>query len=103
MMPYQIVIRRGDMLIGIDKRGSINLPAAIRKQLGLKIGTYLDLNVVEGGAIVLQPVEIFRTIRLAEEGLAKLNDARQSGTDEMPTWLVEEMKDAETDPEPESS
>jgi len=91
------------MLIVIDKRGSINLPAAIRKQLGLKNGVYLELNVADGGAIVLQPVEIFRTVRLAEEGLTKLNEARKSGTDEMPAWLAEEMKDAEADPEPEVS
>ncbi len=87
------------MLIAIDKRGSINLPAAIRKELGLANGDYLDIRVIEGGAVVLQPVEIFRTVRLAEQGLAKLNEARQSGTARMPTWLVEEMRNAEPDPE----
>jgi AbrB family looped-hinge helix DNA binding protein len=91
------------MLIAIDKRGSINLPAAIRKELGLEIGAYLDLSLADGGAVVLQPVEIFRTVRLAKQGLAKLDEARQSGTDDMPTWLAEEMKNAETDPKPEIS
>jgi AbrB family looped-hinge helix DNA binding protein len=91
------------MLIAIDKRGSINLPAAIRKELGLENGAYLDLSVAEGGALVLQPVEIFRTLRLAEQGLAKLKEARQSGTEDMPVWLAKEMKDAEADPEPEIS
>jgi AbrB family looped-hinge helix DNA binding protein len=91
------------MLIAIDKRGSINLPAAIRKELGLANGDYLDMQVIEGGAVVLQPVEIFRTIRLDKQGLVKLNEARQSGTAQMPKWLVEEMKDAEPDPEPKVS
>jgi len=91
------------MLIAIDKRGSINLPAAIRKELGLKNGAYLDLSVAEGGGVVLQPVEIFRSVRLAKQGLDKLNEARQCGKAEMPTWLTEEMKNAETDPEPEVS
>jgi AbrB family looped-hinge helix DNA binding protein len=91
------------MLIAIDKRGSINLPASIRKELGLSKGDYLAIQVIEGGTIVLQPVEFFRTVRLAEKGLAKLNEARQSGTDRMPTWLVEEMLNAEADPEPKVS
>jgi len=91
------------MLIAIDKRGSINLPAAIRKELGLKNGAYLDLSVAEGGDVVLQPVEIFRSVRLAKQGLDKLNEARQSGKAEMPAWLTEEMKNAEADPEPEVS
>lgn len=91
------------MLIAIDKRGSINLPAAIRKELGLENGAYLDLSVAEGGAVVLQPVEIVRTVRLAKQGLDKLDEARQSGTDDMPAWLAKEMKDADADPEPKIS
>ena len=91
------------MLIAIDKRGSINLPSAIRKELGLQNGSYLDLSVTDGGVVVLQPVEIFRTVRLSEQGLAKLNEARQSGTTEMPVWLKQEIKDADSDPEPEVS
>jgi len=91
------------MLIAIDKRGSINLPASIRKELGLANGAYLDIQVVEGGAVVMQPVEIFRTVRLAKQGLIKLTEARQSGAKDMPTWLSEEMNDAEADPEPKVS
>ena len=91
------------MLIAIDKRGSINLPAALRKELGLKNGAYLDMTVVEGGVVILQPVEIFRSVRLAKQGLDKLNEARQSGNADMPAWLTEEMKNAEADPEPEVS
>ena len=91
------------MLIAIDKRGSINLPASIRKELGLANGAYLDIQVVEGGAVVMQPVEIFGTVRLAEQGLTKLKEARQSGTTDMPTWLSAEMNDAEPDPEPKVS
>jgi AbrB family looped-hinge helix DNA binding protein len=92
-----------DMLIAIDKRGSINLPASIRKELGFASGAYLDVLVVEGGAVVLQPVEIFRTVRLSKQGLAKLEDSRQSGVAEMPAWLSEEMNDAEPDSEPKVS
>jgi len=91
------------MLIAIDKRGSINLPAAIRKELGLESGTYLDMTVAEGGVVVLQPVEIIRTVRLAEQGLGKLSEARQSGRTSLPDWLGKEMKDAETHSEPEIS
>ena len=91
------------MLIAIDKRGSINLPAAIRKELGLDKGTYLDVTVAEGGAIILQPVEITRTVRLSKQGLEKLDEARQSGKGHIPDWLVKEMKNVEADPEPEVS
>ncbi len=91
------------MLITIDKRGSINLPAAIRKELGLKNGAYLDLTVAEGGVVILHPVEIFRSVRLSGQGLDKLNEARQSGQADMPAWLTAEMKNAEADPEPEIS
>ena len=88
------------MLIAIDKRGSINLPAAMRRQLGLEIGSYLDLQLAEGGLVVLQPVEIVKSIRLSETGLEKLSEARKSGTTKMPTWLQRDMNDA--DPETES-
>ena len=91
------------MLIAIDKRGSINLPTSIRKELGLANGAYLDVQVVEGGAVVMQPVEIFRTVRLAKQGLTKLKEARQSGATDMPARLSEEMNNAEPDPEPKVS
>ncbi len=85
------------MLITIDKRGSINLPLAIRKELGLEQGTNLDLTVEEGGRITLHPVVIYRTVRLNDQGLAKLKAARESGTGEMPDWLHQEMNHAEAD------
>jgi AbrB family looped-hinge helix DNA binding protein len=91
------------MIIAIDKRGSINLPASIRKELGLKVGDHLNLSVEEGGAILLQPVAIYPTIRLNESGLARLKEARESGHGTMPDWFVEEMKDAEADPEQQVS
>jgi AbrB family looped-hinge helix DNA binding protein len=85
------------MIIAIDKRGSINLPAALRKELGLKNGDHLDLSVQEGGVIILQPVAIYPTVRLSEQGLAKLQEARESGLSEMPSWFEKEMEDAKTD------
>lgn len=85
------------MLIAIDKRGSINLPAAVRKKLRLEKGTYMDLSLSKGGAIVLCPVAIYPTIRLSDRGLAKLREARQSGRGKLPDWLVKEMKSAEAD------
>jgi len=87
------------MLIAIDKRGSINLPAEIRKKLGLEKGTYLDLSLSKGGAIILNPVAIYPTIRLSEEGLVKLQEGRKSGMGELPNWLVKDMKSAEPDSE----
>ncbi len=88
------------MLISIDKRGSINLPIAVRKELGLKSGTYLDLDVVEGGAILLRPVAIYPGITLNDVGAAKLRDARKGGDGTMPGWISEDMKHARTDTEP---
>jgi AbrB family looped-hinge helix DNA binding protein len=85
------------MLVSIDKRGSIVLPAGLRKELQLKTGSYLDMEVLEGGRIVLNPVSIYRTVRLNATGLEKLEEARKSGTGEFPDWMVEELKDAQTD------
>jgi AbrB family looped-hinge helix DNA binding protein len=87
------------MIIAIDKRGSINLPAALRKELGLKSGDHLDLSVAEGGTLVLQPVTIYPTVKLSNEGLAKLEEARSSGAGIMPAWFAEEMRDARADSE----
>lgn len=87
------------MIIAIDKRGSVNLPASLRKELGLKSGDHLDLSLAEGGIIVLQPVAIYPTVQLSEGGLTKLREARESGIGEMPSWFVEEMANAQTDSE----
>ena len=87
------------MLVTIDKRGSINLPANLRKELGIKNGSHLDLEVMEGGAIVLNPVVIYPAIKLNDMGLARLQEARKSGTGELPNWLVKEMKNAQIDTE----
>lgn len=87
------------MLVTIDKRGSLNLPAAIRKELGLKTGSHLELTIEPGGTICLHPVAIYRTIRLNETGLSKLQQAREGGTGKLPDWLVEDMSNAETDSE----
>ena len=85
------------MLVSIDKRGSISLPAAVRKDLNLKPGTFLELTILDGGNLALSPVAVYSTVRLSEMGLAKLVEARQSGGDQLPDWLREEMADAATD------
>jgi AbrB family looped-hinge helix DNA binding protein len=82
------------MLITIDKRGSINLPKTLRKELGIESGSYLDLKVDEGGAIVLHPVSIYPSIRLSTKGLTKLEQARKSGKGKLPEWMIKEMKSA---------
>jgi AbrB family looped-hinge helix DNA binding protein len=87
------------MLVSIDKRGSINLPAAVRKDLNLAPGTFLELSILEGGHLALSPVAVYPTVRLSEQGLAKLNEARESGTGELPEWLRTEMADAAADPD----
>jgi AbrB family looped-hinge helix DNA binding protein len=87
------------MLVTIDKRGSINLPASVRKDLGFRPGTHLDLMVESGGAITLFPVEIYRTIKLNDSGLLKLNEARASETATFPEWFHEELANAQTDTE----
>jgi AbrB family looped-hinge helix DNA binding protein len=87
------------MLITVDKRGSINLPSSLRRQLGLVAGACLDLSVTDGGAFILQPVAMYPAVHLNEQGLAKLKEARESGAAAMPAWLTEEMAHAETDPD----
>jgi AbrB family looped-hinge helix DNA binding protein len=82
------------MLITVDKRGSINLPKALRKELGIESGSYLNMEVEEGGAIVLHPVSVYPSIRLSTKGLAKLDEARRSGKGKLPEWMVKEMKSA---------
>lgn len=82
------------MLITVDKRGSINLPKALRNELGIESGSYLDLKVEEGGAIVLHPVSVYPSIRLSTKGLAKLEQARKSGKGKLPEWMVKEIKSA---------
>lgn len=85
------------MLVTIDKRGSINLPALIRKEIGIKPGSHLELSVDAGGAITLYPVEIYRTIKLNNSGLLKLKEARESGSCRFPDWFVEETINAGID------
>ena len=85
------------MLVTIDKRGSINLPATIRKETGLDIGMHLDIEVLEGGSIVLTPVAIYHTVKLNEKGLKKLTEARKSGIVKMPASLAKKIKNARTD------
>ena len=87
------------MLVSIDKRGSISLPAAVRKDLNLSPGTFLELTVLDGGNLALSPVAVYPTVRLSDNGLAKLKEARQSGIEQMPEWLRKEMTDAATDPD----
>ena len=87
------------MLITIDKRGSINIPLAVRKALGLEQGSCLDLSVDEGGRISLHPIVMYRTVRLSDLGNAKLREARTSGTGEMPDWLRREMINADNHPD----
>lgn len=85
------------MLVTIDKRGSINLPSTIRKETGLDTGMHLDIEVLEGGSIVLTPVAIYPTVKLNGKGLKKLAEARKSGTVKMPALLAKKIKNARTD------
>ena len=87
------------MLVAVDKRGSVSLPAQLRKEFGLQPGTYLDLTISGEGSIVLSPVAVYPTVRLSEAGLAKLAEARESGEGEMPDWLKRDVADAKADPE----
>lgn len=87
------------MLVAIDKYGSITLPVSLRKELRLDQESYLELSVEDGRFIMLEPVTIQRNIRLNDRGLAKLEEARKSGTGEVPEWLIGDMKNAKTDTE----
>ncbi len=87
------------MLVALDKYGNITLPGPLRKKLGLERESYLELSVEDNGLIILHPVAVQRTIRLNEKGLNKLEEARKSGTGELPEWLVEDMKNAKADTE----
>ena len=85
------------MLITIVKRGSINLPVAVRKELNLDKGAYLDLTVMKGGTLVLNPVAVYPTVQLSESGLKKIGEARKSGKGKIPNWLAKEVKRAKAD------
>ncbi|QTA93457.1 AbrB/MazE/SpoVT family DNA-binding domain-containing protein [Desulfonema magnum] len=85
------------MLISIDKYGSITLPVSLRRELRLDQESYLELSVEDGKVIVLEPVAVQRNIRLNEKGLTKLEEARKSGTGELPEWLIGDMQNAEAD------
>ena len=85
------------MLVALDKYGSLTLPGSLRQKLGLDKETYLELSVEDGGVIVLHPVTVQRTVRLNENGLQKLEEARKSGTGTLPDWLAEDMKNAEAE------
>jgi AbrB family looped-hinge helix DNA binding protein len=87
------------MIVTIDKRGSISLPASIRKNFGIKAGSHLELTVEAGGAICLYPVEFYRTIQLNDSGLSKLKEARDSETGKLPDWFEEERSNAQIDSE----
>jgi len=65
--------------------------------MGLDTGTHLDLEILEGGSIVLTPVAIYPTVKLNEKGLKKLKEARKSGTVKMPAQLAKQIRNARTD------
>jgi AbrB family looped-hinge helix DNA binding protein len=79
------------MLVQIDQRGSLTLPVKVRKLLGLEKGSNFELEIAEGGDIILHPVEIHRTVRLSTQGLNKLDKARKSGKSTLPDWLLDKM------------
>ena len=85
------------MLVSIDKRGSVSLPASIRKGFNLHPGSFLDLTIQDGGSLLLSPVAVYPTVRLSDQGLEKLDQARQSGVATLPDWLQQEMADAAAD------
>jgi AbrB family looped-hinge helix DNA binding protein len=87
------------MLVTLDKRGSISLPASVRKDLGFQPGTHLELTVAPGGAITLFPIEIYRSIKLSDAGVLKIKEARESEPATFPEWFDEELADAGTDTE----
>ena len=87
------------MLVSIDKRGSISLPAAVRKNLNLHPGSLLDLTILDGGNLEFSLVAVYPTVRLSAKGLAKLSQARQDNVEQMPDCLSKEMADAATDPD----
>jgi len=83
------------MYVILDKRGSITLPAKLRKELNLKQGVLFEVEIAEGGAIVLHRVKPVREILLSPKGLQKLAEARTGGlAEELPEWLEKEIADA---------
>jgi len=87
------------MLVAVDRYGNITLPGPLREKLGLEKEAYFELSVEDQGSIILHPVTVQRTIRLNENGLNKLKDARKSGTGKLPEWLTGEMESAKADAE----
>lgn len=60
----------------------------VKREPGLKSEDHVDLSLAEGSIIVLQPVAIYPTVQLSDEGLIKLKEARESGVGEMPGWFA---------------
>ena len=87
------------MILTIDKRGSISLPASIRKELGITQGSHLELTIEPGGAMVLHPVEFYRTIKLNTSALNKLEEARSAEQSKLPDWFEKERRNAGIDSE----
>lgn len=89
-----------NMLVAVDKYGTITLPGPLRRKLGLDRESYLEITLEDEGVIILNPVDVQRTIRLNDKGLSKLEEARKSGTGELPEWLIGEIEYAESDTDP---
>jgi AbrB family looped-hinge helix DNA binding protein len=82
------------MLVTVDKRGSINLPISIRKELGAEPGTPFEIVLEPGGNIALYPVEIYRKIRVNASGREKLEQAREAESAPLPLWFEKDMDHA---------
>ena len=81
------------MAVTIDAAGRVVIPQALRRRLGLRGGTKLDIEEIDG-AIVLRPASKVR-IEIAEDGMPILR--APEGTPAMTTEdvrrLIEESRE----------
>lgn len=63
------------MVIALQSRHTLTIPAELRRALGLEAGAHLDATI-ENGRLVLTPVEIIpKVLRLSAAGEAKEEEA----------------------------
>ena len=69
-------------LVQVSPRGQLTLPAAVRKQLGLRPGDALTVHV-QGGELVLTPAAITPVELYSDERIAEFDSQAQLGPAEV--------------------
>jgi len=79
---YPVVM--AEEIAQMSSRGTVTLPAALRRQLGLSDGDVFTVRIV-GGAIVLTPAVVTEVERYTGERIAEFDDAARMSEPELKT------------------